>query len=254
MSQNHNKIDPVCPVESMTQPPLTSESIKPTPPAVSFVKVPVVLVEPKIQIVVEADIPLDPPAFEIKRVGKDVFLTQCKLVPVEFAAKGEDRFVTKAKLFVGGFIRKNIEYATKECNGVIQDRIADVLFSGFTEIGGATEFLNNPILNGSSESSSRLINPKDGITPRQDKYFFENKVFYNEQPYCELVSADFFEIDFSPCPVDAHETFDTLREKIVLDLTVKVLQLQQIDTKVSKSPVTPPCYRDRDSNRYRTRC
>ncbi|MEW9503435.1 CsxC family protein, partial [Jeotgalibacillus marinus] len=193
--------------------------------------------------VVEADIPLDPPAFEIKRVGKDVFLTQCKLVPVEFAVGcggGEDRHVTKAKLFVGGFIRKNIEYAAKDCNGVIQDRIADVPFSGFTEIsstteiGGATSFLNLPILNESSASSSRFINPKDGITPRQDKYFFENSVFYNEQPYCELVSADFFEIDFSPCPTDAHETFDTLREKIVLDLTVKVLQLQQVNLRQDK--------------------
>ncbi|MEW9503368.1 CsxC family protein [Jeotgalibacillus marinus] len=238
MSQKHHKIDPVCPVDSMTQVPLSSESITPSPQAVRFIKVPVVLVEPKIQIVVEADIPLDPPAFEIKRVGKDVFLTQCKLVPVEFADKGEDRFVTKAKLFVGGFIRKNIEYAAKDCKGVIQDRIADVPFSGFTEIGGEElgggrlPFLNFPILNGSSSSSSRFINPKDGITPRQDKYFFENSVFYNEQPYCELVKADFFELDFSPCPKDADETFDKLREKIVLDLTVKVLQLQQVSLNI----------------------
>ncbi|MEW9503364.1 CsxC family protein [Jeotgalibacillus marinus] len=240
MSQKHHKIDPVCPVDSMTQPPLSSESITPSTQAVRFIKVPVVLVEPKIQIVVEADIPLDPPAFEIKRVGKDVFLTQCKLVPVEFREVvvgdpvGGDRFVTKAKLFVGGFIRKNIEYAAKDCKGVIQDRIADVPFSGFIEIGGgfggaSPQFLNFPILNGSSESSSRFINPKDGITPRQDKYFFENSVFYNEQPYCELVKADFFELDFSPCPKDADETFDKLREKIVLDLTVKVLQLQQVE-------------------------
>ena len=234
MSQNHHKIDPVCPVESMTQVPLSSESIQPSPQAVSFIKVPVVIIEPKIQIVVEADIPLDPPAFEIKRVLKDVFLTQCKLVPVAFAegcGGGGDRHVTKAKLFVGGFIRKNIEYATKDCKGVIQDRIADVPFSGFTEISGGFEAAT-PFLNGSSESSSRFINPKDGITPRQDKYFFENSVFYNEQPYCELVSADFFELDFSPCPTDAHETFDTLREKIVLDLTVKVLQLQQVELEV----------------------
>ncbi|MEW9503363.1 Uracil permease, partial [Jeotgalibacillus marinus] len=71
---------------------------------------------------------------------------------------------------------------------------------------------------------------------RQDKYFFENSVFYNEQPYCELVKADFYELDFSPCPADAHETFDTLREKIVLDLTVKVLQLQQVSLKSSTDP------------------
>ncbi|MEW9501699.1 Uracil permease, partial [Jeotgalibacillus marinus] len=57
---------------------------------------------------------------------------------------------------------------------------------------------------------------------------------YNEQPYCELVKADFFELDFSPCHTGAHETFDKLREKIVLDLTVKVLQLQQVQ--VGKLP------------------
>ncbi len=58
--------------------------------------------------------------------------------------------------------------------------------------------------------------------------FFGNTVFYNEQPYCELVSAQFFELDFSPCPTELNEPFDTLREKIVLDLTLKVLQVQQV--------------------------
>ncbi|GAB6476399.1 hypothetical protein bcgnr5376_48680 [Bacillus cereus] len=42
---------------------------------------------------------------------------------------------------------------------------------------------------------------------------FENTVFYNEQPYCELVSAQFFELDLSPCPTELNEIFDTLREK-----------------------------------------
>ena len=47
-------------------------------------KVPVVLAERTIQIVVESDIPLNPGATEIKRVKKHVFLDQVKLVPVEF--------------------------------------------------------------------------------------------------------------------------------------------------------------------------
>ena len=42
--------------------------------------------------------------------------------------------VTRAKLFVSGHIRKNIEYASAECNGALQDRIANVPFSGFAEI------------------------------------------------------------------------------------------------------------------------
>ncbi|MEW9503448.1 CsxC family protein, partial [Jeotgalibacillus marinus] len=231
MSQKNNStngdcpIKPSCPVDSTTQVPLNHEPILPDIVIQqSAFEFPIILAEPKIQVVVEADIPLDPPAFEIKRVGKDIFLTQCKLVPVEFVEERGIRFVTRAKLFVEGFIRKNIEYATEKCNEFIHDKIADVPFFGFSDLKFPDDFLNPAILNGSSESSSRFINPKDGITPRQDKYFFENSVVYNEQPFCKLVSAKFFELDFSPCPVDADKTFDRLREKIVVDLTLRVLQ------------------------------
>ncbi|EOP48704.1 hypothetical protein IKQ_05473 [Bacillus cereus VDM053] len=160
---------------------------------------------------------------------KNAFLTQCKLVPVAFTpVEGTNyRRVTRAKLFVQGYIRKNIEYANDECNGVLYDRIANVPFSGFADLT-AGDFLSQAIVAASSDTTSHFINPKNGDLPRLDKYFFENTVFYNEQPYCELVSAQFFELDFSPCPTELNEPFDTLREKIVLDLTLKVLQVQQV--------------------------
>ena len=60
---------------------------------------------------------------------------------------------------------------------------------------------------------------------------------YNEQPFGELVAANFFELDFSPKGVDHYGTFNTLREKIVLDLTVKVLQVQQ--RQVQSRLITP---------------
>ena len=83
--------------------------------AVTRIKVPVVNAERTIQIVVESDIPLNPPATEIKRVKKHVFLDQVKLVPVRFARidNTDFFFVTRAKLFVAGHIRKNIEYASE---------------------------------------------------------------------------------------------------------------------------------------------
>ncbi|MBZ5753763.1 DUF7852 domain-containing protein, partial [Metabacillus rhizolycopersici] len=81
----------------------------------------------------------------------------------------------------------------------------------------------------------QFIDPKHGESPRLDKYFFQNSVIYNEQPYCELISAEFFELDFSPHSFDSHNSkcsnnssFNKLREKIVTDLTLKVLQVQQI--------------------------
>lgn len=226
-----------CPVEAKTLTPLSEERAEPcvVHRGRPIIKVPAVLAETTLQIVVEANIPLNPPASEIKRVHKDVFITQCKLIPVRFSGfescQGV-RTVTRAKLFVEGFIRKDIEYATTNCNGIIRDRIANVPFSGFAELSGPIEeggdFILFPILGSSSESTSRFINPQNGDVPRLDKYYFENSVFYNEQPYCELIKAEFFELDFSPCPVAVGESFSTLREKIVLDLTLKVLQLRQV--------------------------
>ncbi|HDR3887071.1 TPA: hypothetical protein QCO65_001413 [Bacillus cereus] len=219
-----------CQVDGQTQTPLSDAAATPIlTPEAPIVKIPVVLAERTIQIVVESDIYLDPPAVEIKRILKNAFLTQCKLVPVAFTpVEGTNyRRVTRAKLFVQGYIRKNIEYANDECKGVLYDRIANVPFSGFADLTAA-DFLSQALVAASSDTTSHFINPKNGDIPRLDKYFFENTVFYNEQPYCELVSAQFFELDFSPCPTDLNEPFDTLREKIVLDLTLKVLQVQQV--------------------------
>ena len=72
---------------------------------------------------------------------------------------------------------------------------------------------------------------------RLDKYFFQNLVKYNEQPYGELVAANFYELDFSPHSKHHDGSFSTLREKIVLDLTLKVVQVQQRD--VTSALVTP---------------
>ena len=233
-----------CPVASTEQIPLTNEitPVITTPVLAPTIKVPVVLAEPTLQIVVESDITLTPAATEIKRVKKNVFLNQVKLVPVSFARiDGTDFFrVTRAKLFVAGHIRKNIEYAAAACNGALRDRIADVPFSGFTDltfpqtIGGST-----PILGISEFAEANFLNEATQMDARLDKAFFQNLVKYNEQPFGELVAANFFELDFSPIMAAPECTFSTLREKIVLELTVKVLQVQQIRLGVGSSVITP---------------
>ena len=115
-----------------------------------------------------------------------------------------------------------------ECNGALQDRIANVPFSGFAELTGNWRiFLAFPVIGISENAEANFLNEKTQMDARLDKYFFQNLVKYNEQPYGELVAANFFELDFSPKGVNHDGTFDTLREKIVLDLTVKVLQVQQ---------------------------
>jgi len=233
-----------CPVTSTEQIPLNSEAtpLFATPVTAPTVKIPVVLAEPTLQIVVESDITLNPAATEIKRVKKNVFLNQVKLVPVRFARIDNTDFfrVTRAKLFVAGHIRKNIEYASSACNGALQDRIADVEFSGFTDLtfpqtpGGPT-----PIFGISEFAEANFLNERTQLDARLDKAFFQNLIKYNEQPFGELVAANFFELDFSPIMASPEGTFSTLREKIVLDLTVKVLQVQQVRLGTGSTVVTP---------------
>ncbi|MDM5233881.1 Uracil permease [Lysinibacillus pakistanensis] len=242
-SENLNQILP-CPVESTELVPLANEvtPLVATPVTAPTIKIPVVLAEPTLQIVVESDITLNPAATEIKRVKKNVFLNQVKLVPVRFARIANTDFfrVTRAKLFVAGHIRKNIEYASAACNGALQDRIADVPFSGFTELffpqtpGGTT-----PILGISEFAEANFLNERTQLDARLDKAFFQNLVKYNEQPFGELVAANFFELDFSPIMAAPEGTFSTLREKIVLDLTVKVLQVQQVRLGAGSTVITP---------------
>lgn len=229
-------------VKSQQQIPVTDATVPvtPTPLTTPTFKIPIVLAERTLQIVVESDISLYPPATEIKRVKKHVFLDQVKLVPTAFAPIGTTGYfrVTSAKLFVGGHIRKNIEYASADYNAPLQDRIANVRFTGFAELTGA-DFLNPPIFGFSANEEANFVSEKTQMDARLDKYFFQNLVRYNEQPYGELVAANFFELDFSPHSTYHDGSFHTLREKIVLDLTVKVLQVQQIQAGAGLSTVVP---------------
>ncbi|MBJ7987732.1 CsxC family protein [Bacillus cereus] len=224
-------INASCQVVGQTQTPLSNRIPAPIiTTEAPLVQIPVVLTERTIQIVVESNISLNPPAIEIKRILKnDVFLTRGKLIPLEFTPiPGTNyRLVTKAKLFLQGYIRKNIEYINDECNRVIYNRIANVPFSGFANLI-EDDFLSLALIAASSDTTSHFNNPKNGDLPNLEKYLFENTVFYNKQPYCELVSAQFVELDFSPYLTDLNEPFDTLREKMVLNLTLKVLQVQQV--------------------------
>ncbi|PFD38059.1 Uracil permease [Bacillus cereus] len=230
-----------CPVPSIEQIPLQATPITPvnTPSSSPIIKTPVVLAETTLQIAVESNITFPAPgATEIKRVKKHVFLDQVKLVPVAFKAIPGSDFLTveKAKLFVAGHIRKNIEFATNACSGALQDMIADVQFFGFAELK-CTDFLSPPLFANTTKLEANFVDDT-GLNARLDKAFFQNHVKYNEQPFGELVAADFFELDFSPTPATPEGTFRTLTEKIVLDLTLKVLQVQQI--KVTGNPVVLP--------------
>lgn len=210
-------------------------------------KIPVVIAEKIVQIDTEADIMLEEPAFEIKRIKKDLFLTQCKLIPR--AGLIENGIPRTGKLFLSGFVRKNIEYATVKCvgtktvSGDIRHTTVDVPFECVTVV----EYDVPPIINTrgisreidllcSSENDSCCCahNCDELLGKFQCEQFFEDVNHFNEKPFCELEDVRIFEADINKFPCNDHKcgnvpTFQKIVEKMVIYARIKVLQLQQVN-------------------------
>ena len=193
-----------CEVQAIQQVPFADENTPvntQTPAVIRRLKVPVVLVEKTIQSVVEANIPLNPPATEIKRVKKHVFFEH-KITTSEIRTYCNTNIftATRAKLFIAGHIRKNIEYASEKCNGDLQIELQKFRF---LVLRIKRSRFSCPPISGISESAeANFLNEKTELGACLDKNFFQNLVNYNEQPYGELVAANFFELDFSPSGVN----------------------------------------------------
>ncbi|WP_460294242.1 CsxC family protein [Clostridium tertium] len=227
-------------VQSLTkETPVTPDVISSGP---IFAKIPVVLAEINITIPVEATITLDKLAMEIKRIKKNVFLDQSRIIPFS-----QDDQPGTGILFIKGFIRNNIEYATqiysisgsKSVYGDIRHCTVEVPFSFTTRI----TFIREPVfdekttpskldfytdnLNGCDDCLDKVI----GCNPCDQSLFFTE--FFNEKPFTELVRADIIEVDIhtnkvltSTIPTEDNVT--KLTEKAVVNLTLKVLQKQQV--------------------------
>ncbi len=224
------------------------------------VKIPVVLAEKEVQVDVEATIDIKDDFFEVKRVKKNVFLTQCKLLP-HSGQKDCDGKLISGKLFIKGFVEKNIEYATlDDCEhsevktGHIKHATAKVPFHAVTEVF----FDTPPIFKFRVPGREFDFFQRDMKEPCEDvegkllcETGFEEEVFYLDKPFCRLESAKIFEIDVfkedkkkkkhhydkkdDECKEEKHEEkeeeFGKIIEKMVVNLRIKVLQEQQVDIK-----------------------
>lgn len=220
------------------------------------IKVPVVLAELTVQINVNSIIDLPEKALEIKRIKKRLNITQCLLL--------QDTNI----LFITGFIRKNIEYSTHMCTsghgncGDIRHCTVDVPFRCTTPVtfNGADPL---PVVV-TTKREFEYFNRKDLEDPKfadKDKLLSGdssefNQIsteFFNELPFCELVSSKIVEfdeflnqktlVDLKPQtfyhPINT-KFFDKIEEKMVIFLTLKVLQKQQV-----KVPSSASNYKDK---------
>lgn len=231
-------------IKSETLPECPSQLFPPTGchgPLVG--KIPVVIAEPVVQIDVESVIQLEEPALEIKRIKKNLFITQCKLIDTSC------KYEKAGKLFLSGFVRKNIEYATVDCtsthadgvSGKIRHTTVNVPFTCVTKV----KFENPPQVNEKTfakEFASFAVKTKghdccdfDIIGDDICEQNFQHFESFNEKIFCELEESTIFESDIVKdpkpllCKHGREHIFDKIIEKMVIYVKIKLLQNQQVN-------------------------
>ncbi len=209
------------------------------------VKVPVVLAETVVQLDLNPKIEFPEPVLEIKHIKKNLKITQCRLL------------LPTNKLFIAGFVRKNIQYATPTHGSKdavisnIRSLTIDVPFKAVTDI----DYIRKPKFEYGPDSREFTFFTKsdlpDGFSSKEhllsadlsqyDQYSGEE---FNELPYCELLSSRFIQYDEAlnrkmgrvynednDCIDGPFEegTFTKIEEKMVVELKLKVLQKQQVN-------------------------
>lgn len=210
-------------------------------------RLPVVLADLTVNFNIFSHINLPEAAVEIKNIKKRVKITQCMLL--------QDTNV----LFIKGFVRKNIDYSTRDCsnfNGIcgdIRHCTVDVPFECTTAVTFNGTPPAAPVINTSNEfeyyRTQDLPNSfaeKDNLLSGDlSEYNQISTEFFNDLPFCRLISSRIVEFDeylhrerprYAKMPID-EKLFTKIEEKMVLTLRLQILQ----DRPVSVGPTDVAC-------------
>jgi hypothetical protein len=199
--------------------------------------VPVVLAQLTVQANVNSVIKLPEFAYEIKQIKKRLKITQCLLL--------QDTNI----LFIKGFVRKNIDFSTREhsnaegFSGDIKHVTVDVPFSCTTPVSynGIAPLAPVPTTSTEFEYQKREeihhpdFSEKDHLLSGDLREHNQiSTEFFNELPFCELVSARIIEFDEQLMPEAPNERgyvmpfeekrFKRIEEKMVIFITLRLLQ------------------------------
>ncbi len=187
------------------------------------VKVPVVLSDLEIEIHVESEMKLEESATDIKNIDKEVFITECKLIPYT------------NNLFIGGYVQKSIQFSIADCSnnrtisGKVEHTTVNVPFRCVTEI----KFSKEPIYGKNYKERINSINDNMlGKDKREDSWVHYSELYdvvYCQLEYAKVLEIDMFnEINTIKEATSEENTFKKLSEKMVIFIRLKVLQNQQI--------------------------
>ena len=230
-----------------------------------IMKVPITLAERNVSTSLSAKINFPHPVLEIKDIKKRVKIVQCSLILKPAATVAESFDPVDGHLFLKGFVRKNIQYASPthlssgdSCvSSSLKSLTTDIPFECVVTIP-ASEFCfppQRPVLNTRAEFDffrsqelGRGFPEKDHLLSSDLSQFHQDSTqFYNELPFCELISSQIIEwdeaIDRQPLHGNApfeEGFFHKIVEKIFLQFTIKILQNQQARVALAVHPTTTP--------------
>ena len=195
-----------------------------------------------VSIPAESVITLPTAALEIKRISKTVKITQCRFFnAIPAIAPGTP--ADTAKLFLAGFIRKDIQYTEVTAGtptpttvaGTIRDFVVDIPVSCVADLGtGFTlppqtfdqeqvyEYATNNSLPSGFSTKDKLLSGD------LSEYNVRSNKFLNVLPSCDLIYSQINEMDDALDRVALvggpfeEGTFTTLQEKMVLVVQVKI--------------------------------
>jgi hypothetical protein len=238
-----------------------------TPGTAAIIRVPVTLAERTIRTNLVAHIKFPDPVLEIKDIKKRVKIVQCRLLlpGIPASTNPADIFErTDLRLFIKGFVRKNIQYAspcpnsTDECvSSVMKSLTTDIPFECVTTILGS-EFITPPQLPFFNQRDEFDIYREQDLGhgyPEKDhllssdlsQFHQVSTQYYNQVPFCELISSNITEwdeaVDRKKLPGQSpfeEGAFHTVLEKMFLEFNIKILQNQQVPVVIASPPPTPP--------------
>ena len=188
----------------------------------------------------EAIITLPNEALEIKRISKKLKITQCRFfnaIPAPIPGGVADT----PKLFLGGFVRKDIQYVkvndrtATTVEGELKDFVVEVPVSGVVNLGTGLVIPELLLGEDSEFEYARRRRLGEGF-PEKERLlsgdFTENNLvstsLLNRLPVCELVYSQIMEMDDQ---LDRHHlwgapfeegTFRTLQEKMVIVVQIAI--------------------------------
>ncbi|UOQ44806.1 DUF3794 domain-containing protein [Halobacillus salinarum] len=246
-------------VEQCVNTPVDDVITTPANPAL-ITRLPVTLAELTVNSSLSANIQFPEPVLEIKDVKKRVKIVQCRLL-LPGTADSDDPFAAgDYQLFLRGFVRKNIQYATPDpgasdacVSSSLRSLTVDVPFECVTTVlsGSFLQPPQLPVYNSRNEFDffrAQELGPgypeKEQLLSSDLSQFHQNSTqYYNQFPYCEIISSNITEydeaVDRVPLPGNApfeEGYFYNIVEKMFLTFTIKVLQNQQVVIEALDAP------------------